>query len=190
MGAVREYVVRADRWLIRFVDFMNAQHDRIGAFQANWSDCTWLQRGDRWSQRRLHDFGLGDRWDGVSADHHARRNGQRIIAEAALQTDDRTTAATAFNNVRVRHSKSTITAAALTLSDVMTEKYITLFENPEVWNDYKRTCLPALKPAQGRSRIPGRLFYGQTETQTNKAENVPAENLFNIRNPNDPNACL
>ena len=26
----------------------------------------------------------------------------------------------------------------------MTEKYIALFQNIEVWNDYKRTCLPAL----------------------------------------------
>ena len=54
----------------------------------------------------------------------------------------------------------------------MTEKYIALFQNPEAWNDYKRTCLPVLKPARGRTRIPGRLFYGSTEEQTNP--NTPA----------------
>ena len=78
----------------------------------------------------------------------------------------------------------------MTLNDIMTEKYITLFQNPEVWNDYKRTCLPALKPARGRSRIPGRIYYGLTEEQTNS--NTPsssAQNLFTFRNANDPNGC-
>jgi hypothetical protein len=115
---------------------------------------------------------------------------QLIIAEAALQTSDRTSAATAFNLVRTRAGKPTIAAATLTLADVMNEKYITLFENPEVWNDYKRTCLPALKAARGKSRIPGRIFYGQTEEQTNS--NTPttaSQNLFTYRNANDPNGC-
>ena len=60
----------------------------------------------------------------------------------------------------------------------MTEKYIALFQNPEVWNDYKRTCLPVLKPARGKSRIPGRIFYGSTEEQTNP--NTPAERRSRI----------
>jgi hypothetical protein len=115
---------------------------------------------------------------------------QLIIAEAALQTNDRTSAATAFNLVRARAGKPTIAAATLTLADIMNEKYIALFENPEVWNDYKRTCLPALKAARGRSRIPGRIYYGQTEEQTNS--NTPttaSQNLFTYRNANDPNGC-
>jgi len=115
---------------------------------------------------------------------------QLIIAESALQTGDRATAGTAFNNVRTRAGKPTIAAASLTLANIMTEKYITLFENPEVWSDYKRTCLPALKPARGRSRVPGRLFYGSTESQTNPNTPSPtAQNLFTVRNANDPNAC-
>jgi len=115
---------------------------------------------------------------------------QLIIAEAAFQTGDKTTAATSFNAVRTAHGKSTIASGTLTLNDIMTEKYIALFENPEAWNDYKRTCLPSLKAAKGKSRIPGRLYYGQTEEQTNS--NTPsssAQNLFTVRNPNDPNAC-
>jgi starch-binding outer membrane protein, SusD/RagB family len=113
---------------------------------------------------------------------------QLIIAEAAFQTNDKAGAATAFNNVRTRYSKPTI--ASPTLNDIMTEKYIALYQNPEVWNDYKRTCLPALKPARGKSRIPGRLFYGSTEEQTNP--NTPSsndQNLFTVRNANDPNSC-
>jgi starch-binding outer membrane protein, SusD/RagB family len=113
---------------------------------------------------------------------------QLIIAESALQTGDAATAATAFNTVRARFGKAAI--AKPTLNDIMTEKYIALFQNPESWNDYKRTCLPALKPARGKSRIPGRIYYGLTEEQTNP--NTPAsgaQNLFTVRNANDPNAC-
>ena len=115
---------------------------------------------------------------------------QLIIAEAAFQGGDKASAATAFNSVRARYGKSSISSATLALNDIMTEKYILMYQNPEAWNDYKRTCLPALKPALGKSRIPGRLFYGQTEEQTNP--NTPSsnsQNLFTVRNANDPNAC-
>jgi hypothetical protein len=77
-----------------------------------------------------------------------------------------------------------------TLQNIMEEKYVTLFLNPEVWNDWKRTCLPTLSPAFGKTAIPGRLYYGETEEQTN--DNTPpssAQNLFTVRNPNDPNGC-
>ena len=72
----------------------------------------------------------------------------------------------------------------VTLDDIMTEKYITLFQNIEYWNDYKRTCLPALTPAAGKANVPGRLLYGTTERQTNP--NVPADPT---RNWNDPQSC-
>jgi hypothetical protein len=112
---------------------------------------------------------------------------QLIIAEASLQTGV-AGAATAFNNVRTAHGKTTI--ASPTLNDIMTEKYITLFQNREVWNDYKRTCLPVLHPARNKSAIPGRMTYGETEEQTNpntpKAETM---NILTVRNANDPNAC-
>ena len=41
------------------------------------------------------------------------------------------------------------------LATIMTEKYIALFENMEVWNDYKRTCVPVLAPGGGATAIPG-----------------------------------
>jgi len=113
---------------------------------------------------------------------------QLIIAEAAFQTNDKATATTSLNAVRARYGKPAI--ANPTLNDIMTEKYIALYQNPETWNDYKRTCLPVLKPARGRTRIPGRLFYGSTEEQTNP--NTPAsadQNLFSFRNANDPAGC-
>jgi hypothetical protein len=80
-----------------------------------------------------------------------------------------------------------------TLQNIMEEKYLSLFLNIEVWNDYKRTCLPALAPAApagsnqpGTSPVPGRMPYGLTETNANP--NMPVVSP-NGRNSNDPNAC-
>ena len=112
---------------------------------------------------------------------------QLIIAESAFQTNDKTSAATALNAVRARYNKPAI--ANPTLSDIMTEKYIALFQNAETWNDYKRTCLPVLKPAVGRTVIPGRFLYGQTEVQTNPQPASANEDITAKRNANDPNAC-
>jgi starch-binding outer membrane protein, SusD/RagB family len=113
---------------------------------------------------------------------------QLIIAEAAFRAGDIPSAAIALNNVRARYGKPVI--AAPTLTDIMTEKYILLFQNIEAFNDYKRTCLPTLTPALGRSVVPGRIPYGITEVQTNP--NTPADpgpTLITGRNANDPNAC-
>jgi hypothetical protein len=115
---------------------------------------------------------------------------QLIIAEAALNATpaDVAGAAIALNNVRTRFGKTAI--AAPTLTDVMTEKYIALFQNIETFNDFKRTCLPALTPAKNRTVVPGRIPYGTTELQTNA--NSPADpgpTLITGRNANDPNPC-
>jgi starch-binding outer membrane protein, SusD/RagB family len=113
---------------------------------------------------------------------------QLIIAEASLALNDLPTAQTALNAVRAAHGKGVVVA---TLQSIMEEKYISLFQNLEVWNDWKRTCLPQLTPAFGKTAIPGRLYYGQTEEQTNRL-NTPSsaeQNLFTVFNPNDPNRC-
>jgi hypothetical protein len=112
---------------------------------------------------------------------------QLIIAEASLALADPATAQTALNAVRTARGKPIVVA---TLQSVMEEKYISLFQNLEVWNDWKRTCVPQLRPAFGRPGVPRRLFYGQTEEQTNP--NTPSsadQNMFTLPNPNDPNAC-
>ena len=113
---------------------------------------------------------------------------QLIIAETAFRAGDIGGAAVALNTERARYSKAPI--AAPTLSDIMTEKYIAMFQNIETWNDYRRTCLPALAPALGRSVVPGRIPYGITELQTNpNALTDPGPTLITGRNPNDPSAC-
>jgi len=89
--------------------------------------------------------------------------------------------------VKAAHGKALVPA---TLEAIIDEKYISMFQTIEPWNDWKRTCLPRLAPALGRPAIPGRLYYGQAEEQTNR--NTPRsseQNLFTVRNPNDPNGC-
>jgi hypothetical protein len=112
---------------------------------------------------------------------------QLIVAEAAFQTNDKATATAALNNVRARYSKAPI--ASPTLSDIMTEKYILTFQNVEAWNDYKRTCIPALKPARNKLAVPGRFLYGSTEMQTNANAPTSEPSLATGRNWNDPNGC-
>jgi hypothetical protein len=132
---------------------------------------------------------------------------QLIGAEAALATGNAALAQTYLDAARANRTYGTqVFTPALpipaTLENIIEEKYVTLFLNPEVWNDYKRTCLPALAPAPTTTApgsppratpIPGRLPYGQTETTANP--NVPVVNSGGLpvtstgQNPNDPNPC-
>jgi len=94
-----------------------------------------------------------------------------------------------------------LASAPASLINIMEEKYVSLFLNPEVWNDYKRTCLPYLAPAaQPNSTTPGttpiaaRLPYGFTELNANPntptATNSVGTALSSTsRNPNDPASC-
>ncbi|MGK7313113.1 MAG: SusD/RagB family nutrient-binding outer membrane lipoprotein [Candidatus Longimicrobiales bacterium M2_2A_002] len=59
-------------------------------------------------------------------------------------------------------------AAADLLSEVMTEKYIAQFLNPDVWMDLRRTCLPDVPLS---APLPVAMFYPDVERQTNP--NVP-----------------
>lgn len=77
-----------------------------------------------------------------------------------------------------------LTAAPL-LDRIMNQKYIALFLNMEVLNDYKRTCLPAITQRPGG--MPARLYYGQQERQSNP--NIPAPAQQPLRNANDPSPC-
>ena len=59
----------------------------------------------------------------------------------------------------------------ITLNHIMTQKYIALFVQPEVFSDWRRTGIPALEPVTG-SAIPRRWQYGFNSVLFNK--NVPA----------------
>ncbi|MFN2572703.1 MAG: SusD/RagB family nutrient-binding outer membrane lipoprotein [Gemmatimonadales bacterium] len=85
-------------------------------------------------------------------------------------------------------------AGAALLDSIMTEKYVALFQNIETYNDYRRTCLPALQPfpsTEFSNKVPGRLFYGLAEENANPNIPPPSTQLATngFRNPNDPVAC-
>ena len=64
----------------------------------------------------------------------------------------------------------TAVADADLLSEIMTEKYIAQFLNPDVWTDYRRTCLPDV-PTPGGLVVPEALYYPDVERQSNT--NIP-----------------
>lgn len=65
----------------------------------------------------------------------------------------------------------------LTLETVMTQKYIAMYLQPEVYSDWRRTGIPALSPVSG-STIPVRWNYALNEFLFNS--NAPAETDVNI----------
>jgi hypothetical protein len=112
---------------------------------------------------------------------------QLILAETNFELTGAAAALPFLTAVRAAHGKAPVAA---TLQSIIEEKYISMFQTIEVWSDWKRTCLPTLNPAFGTSAIPGRLYYGQTEEQTNP--NTPPsseQDLATVRNANDPNGC-
>jgi len=67
----------------------------------------------------------------------------------------------------------------LTLETVMTQKYIAMFLQPEVYSDWRRTGIPALVPVSG-STVPVRWNYSSTEHLFNT--NAPTEAEVDIYN--------
>ncbi len=59
----------------------------------------------------------------------------------------------------------------LTLELIMEQKYLSLFTDPEVYNDWRRAGIPDLDPNTG-TQIPLRLPYPQTEGDSN--DNMPS----------------
>jgi len=118
---------------------------------------------------------------------------QLIQAEARFRTGDSTGGAGNVNAVRAALGLPAL--AAPTFADVMTEKYIALFQSIEVWSDYKRTCIPTLVPNGTAPEVLGRLPYGSAERNANA--NVPLPSAYPtgttgsspVRNWDDPNAC-
>ena len=62
--------------------------------------------------------------------------------------------------------------ANLTLEDIMTQKYIAMFADPEVFVDWRRTGIPTLTPNSG-AQVPRRLPYPEQEILFNS--NTPTQ---------------
>ena len=118
---------------------------------------------------------------------------QLILAEARFRTGDSTGGAANVNAVRAAVGLPAL--AAPTFVDVMTEKYIAMYQNIDAWSDYKRTCIPTLVPNGTNPEVIGRMPYGSAERTANA--NVPLPSAYPtgttgsspVRNWNDPNRC-
>lgn len=110
---------------------------------------------------------------------------QLIIAETAFRAGNTVEALTAINAVRTASDRAPL--ATVTLAQIMTEKWITMFQNIEVWSDWRRTCLPRLVPAPGKTAIPARLVYPFAERNVNS--NIPDPSAQPARNQANPVAC-
>jgi len=112
-----------------------------------------------------------------------------IIAEAAYRTGNFGLARQALDALRATYGGSAIGAGlsgVALLTAILDEKYIALFQNYEVYNDYRRTCYPNLTPAnqtQG-GNIPARFTYPVAERTSNP--NIPLSGEQPRRNTNDP----
>jgi len=120
------------------------------------------------------------------------REMQFLIAECAFRAGDTATAnaaylagiAASFDRVGTVTSDTYITntavnpgAAGLTLEHIMTQKYIGLFVQPEVYNDFRRTGIPALTPVSGAS-VPVRWDYSSDEYLFNSNLVEGSVNIF------------
>ena len=65
-------------------------------------------------------------------------------------------------------------ADALTLNEIMTQKYIAMFADPEVFSDWRRTGIPTLDPNTGTA-VPRRLPYAQRTILSNENTPSPAD---------------
>jgi hypothetical protein len=80
--------------------------------------------------------------------------------------------------------------------EIMMQKYFALFLNMEAWNDYKRTCEPNVAAAVkaggslASKPIPARVFYGESERQSNPNLSTPGSGNNGLRNRNDPVSCV
>jgi hypothetical protein len=86
-------------------------------------------------------------------------------------------------------------AGAPLFHEIMMQKYFANFLNMETWNDYKRTCEPNIAAAVkvggslAARPIPSRLFYGESERQSNSNLSTPGSGNNGLRNRNDPVTC-
>jgi len=122
---------------------------------------------------------------------------QMILAEVAFRQSGAAAAQPYVDALRASVTglaPKTVTS----LNDIMEEKYVALYQNPEVWNDYKRTCYPPITPfptTKFNNHVPGRFYYGTPEENANP--NIPSKSQQEInnsastgfRNANDPNPC-
>lgn len=118
---------------------------------------------------------------------------QLILAEAKFMTGDSAGAVGHVNAVRAAVGMPALGNVSFT--DIVLEKHIAMYQNIDVWSDYKRTCVPTLTPFATEPEVLGRMPYGSAERTTNPNVPLPAAypagttGSSDVRNWNDPNPC-
>ncbi|MFL5541898.1 MAG: SusD/RagB family nutrient-binding outer membrane lipoprotein [Longimicrobiaceae bacterium] len=129
---------------------------------------------------------------------------QFIIAEAQYRLGATAAANTALQNgivcqeahFGVNIPNPPALAGAALFHEIMMQKYFALFLNMEAWNDYKRTCEPNIAAgvkvggSLATKPIPARVFYGESERQSNSNLSTPGSGNNGLRNRNDPVSCV
>lgn len=100
---------------------------------------------------------------------------QLILAEAQQRGGQDGAALVTLNGVRQWAGLEPLTGLTgqPLLRAILEEKYVSLFQNPEAWDLYKRYCYPNFPMVNGATSFPMRLVYGANENATNRA-NVPS----------------
>jgi hypothetical protein len=128
---------------------------------------------------------------------------QFIIAEAQYRLGAAAAANTALQagitcqeaHFGVNIPNPPVLAGAALFHEIMMQKYFANFLNMETWNDYKRTCEPNIAAAVkvggplASRPIPARVFYGESERQSNSNLSTPGSGNNGLRNRNDPVTC-
>jgi hypothetical protein len=129
-----------------------------------------------------------------------------ILAEATLQTGGGDAAARGFLDAaldcdearwaidgvaldlsNLRAQNDGLAGAAL-LEEIINQKYVSGLLGIERWNDWKRTCFPAITPWDYPNQtVPARFRYSQADRETNS--NIPDPASQPTNNDNDPNNC-
>jgi starch-binding outer membrane protein, SusD/RagB family len=116
---------------------------------------------------------------------------QLIMAEANYRLNQPGAALANLNNARAGSGLPALggLAGQALFNEIAIEKYIALFQNIEVWPEFRRNCAPLAYGFQfvGNRRVPGRLFYQSAERNNNPNIRPPAEQQQ--RNDNDPAIC-
>ena len=112
-----------------------------------------------------------------------------IIAEAAYRTGNVALARSALDELRADAKMSAIgstRSGAPLLTQILEEKYVALFQNYEVYNDYRRTCYPNITPSSQAAggNVPARFTYPVAERTANP--NIPLPGAQPRRNAMDP----
>lgn len=128
---------------------------------------------------------------------------QFIVAEAQYRLGAAAAANTALQagiacqeaHFGVNVANPPVLAGAALFHEIMIQKYFADFLNMETWNDYKRTCEPNIAAAVkvggplAAKPIPSRVFYGESERQSNSNLSTPGSGNNGLRNRNDPVSC-